>query len=307
VTFLPALAGEAVPWPGSRRLTSRRDIKRGIAGQDALMEPLQIRSRFDAKFGGEPGARLAKHGERVGLPAAAVAGEHQQPDQPLPQRVLRHRGRQPGDRVLMAPAVKQRREPVFRGIQPLFLQPGSDLLRPDGPRDVGQRRPLPQRQRLIDFRHRKPPVSRQAGVRRHPAEPVHVHPLAINVQAVTVSAPCQARVRNPAKCLAQPGDQYLDAVACRARRVGIPHGAGQVFRRHDAPGLQGQQPEYQALLRRARRQPLPTAPCPDRSKQPEVDLVSHPGPSGYENRICRSIICKITQSQQVVTDCPEKP
>jgi hypothetical protein len=52
------------------------------------MRTLQLRAGIDAQFVGDPAAEPLVPVKRVGMPAGPVQREHQQLDQPFPDRVI---------------------------------------------------------------------------------------------------------------------------------------------------------------------------------------------------------------------------
>ena len=55
----------------------------GVLAQHRLLELAEVRPGFDAQLADKQLARAAEQLERVGLPAAAVQGEHEQRARPL--------------------------------------------------------------------------------------------------------------------------------------------------------------------------------------------------------------------------------
>lgn len=58
-----------------------------VAAQNRLVQTLQFRSRINAQLLGEDGPNTPIVGERIGLPAAPVQGQHVLSRQPFIQRM----------------------------------------------------------------------------------------------------------------------------------------------------------------------------------------------------------------------------
>ena len=138
--------------------------------EDRLGEGPQLRRRVDAQLVGQPAAQPVVERERVRLPPAPVERDHEQPVQPLAQRV---QGRQPlqvGDRLAVPAELEQELQPIFERADPQLLQARALGLDPLGVADVAQGRPPPEGKRLVDQRPGRPrdPSGRpaRAAVRR---------------------------------------------------------------------------------------------------------------------------------------------
>ena len=105
-------------------------------------------ARVDAQLLGEQPAGVGVHGERLGLPAAAVQRQHQQLAQPLAQRVRGGQRGQLGDGLGVAAQLQVEVEPGLEELEPPLLQPGA-LGLGVRPGHAGQRLAVPQAQRLL--------------------------------------------------------------------------------------------------------------------------------------------------------------
>ena len=73
--------------PSSRR---GGHAQRRVVGQDLLLELLQLQSRVEAELVRQPSPDPLVRGERIGLAAVAVQGDHQQRPEALAQRMHVH-------------------------------------------------------------------------------------------------------------------------------------------------------------------------------------------------------------------------
>ena len=102
----------------------------------------QVEAGIDAEFLGQYALSFLVHAQGIGLSAAAVQRDHQQPAHPLPQWLVRHHRAQIGHDLLM-PAERQQDVRSFLGSQGAqFGQPRS-LGLGEGPGHRGERDPAP--------------------------------------------------------------------------------------------------------------------------------------------------------------------
>ena len=127
----------------------RRALEAGILDEHAALEVLQRRARVDPELVGERAPERLVARERLGLAARAVEGEHLLRAKALAQRVtgderleLTHHLGVATDREVGLDAPLERREPEL--LEASGLGVGERL------RELGQRRPAPQRQRAPD-------------------------------------------------------------------------------------------------------------------------------------------------------------
>ncbi len=119
---LPGLSGlpgvPGVPGPGRFR-----GVEGGVLPQDELVQPAQPRAGVHAEGVGEQHPPLLEGAQRVGLPVAAVQGEHERGAQALAERLGGHEGRQAlGELVVPAEGQVQAGGELL-GLQPLLVQP----------------------------------------------------------------------------------------------------------------------------------------------------------------------------------------
>jgi hypothetical protein len=113
--------------PGRRGLYRRRGGRRGracwhlqggVAGQDRLLQAAQLRAWLQAELVPQRAPCGPVVGERLGLPAGPVAGEHQLRLQPFPYRVG---GAQLAQQPVVRTASELGLDPVLHGDQPQLL------------------------------------------------------------------------------------------------------------------------------------------------------------------------------------------
>jgi hypothetical protein len=148
-------AGRAGPWlSGARRHGAGRDHagRHGaVLGQQLGVQLAQLRARVDAELLGDHAAGPAVDLERLGVPARAVQRPHQQQPQPLPQRVVGDQPAQLRDRVQVSTAGELRLDAQLGRVEVDLGEPLGLRLDQRRRRDVGQRRAVPQGQRLAEL------------------------------------------------------------------------------------------------------------------------------------------------------------
>ena len=90
--FQPGQVLLAAQEAGQRRgqvMPRRKRRRRNLLPQHRLLQPAQLLPRFQPQLGGQhvPGPPVGR--QRISLPLGPVQRQHQQPPQPLPQRILR--------------------------------------------------------------------------------------------------------------------------------------------------------------------------------------------------------------------------
>lgn len=202
--------GGCCRWAGRRR-------DRFGAAEHRPVQALQFRARVDAEFLGEHVSQMLVVGEGIGLPAAAVRGEHVLGGRPLVQRVggaPLGEGRQ--QRGVLAHSQPQVGAVQFRG--PLLLAEGfAGRVEPGGV-DTGERFAPPQLQRLPEQCHRPRVVVALPGRSEQLAEPVHVDRRLVGGEHMSAALSAGDHSRQQP---AQPGH-----VAVQGLRGALPHTPG---------------------------------------------------------------------------------
>ncbi|GGZ14169.1 hypothetical protein GCM10010327_51470 [Streptomyces nitrosporeus] len=134
-----------------------------VGPEDALLEAGQPGVRIDPQLLGEepPGVRV--HGERLGLPATAVQGDHQELAEAFAQGVGGGERGQFGDGLRVVAHLQVQVQAGLDELEAPFLQAGA-LVVGVGPGDGGQHLAVPQAEELDDQRARPVPVPAGAGL-----------------------------------------------------------------------------------------------------------------------------------------------
>ncbi len=234
------------------------------------MQRAELRARIDAQLLDQQLPDLGEAGQRLGLTAAPVEGEHPQFAQVLAERVLGDQGVQRVQDLGVPAQFQAEFQPGLGGGQPPLRQPAALLF---GVRsgDAEQRLALPQGQRGRE------PVVGGLGLTRRPqplglgdfgGEGVHVHRegrIARGTQGVAVADGDQ----DGSGCAAGPprfeyGPQPRGVGAYRTDRVvrdlTAPQVAHHLLQRDRLTGPQQQRGEQRDLLRRADLELRPVPP-----------------------------------------------
>jgi hypothetical protein len=181
------------------------ELERGIVAQDRLLEALELRGRLDPELLDQRVACSAIGLERVGLPAGPVQREHQLAPRPLAQWVLAHECLQLGDERTVVSELELRLEQLLASGGAKLFEARNLGLRERLERELGERRPTPERQCLAE--HSRPSFGRAFW--RLPDEPLE----AVGVDVVPIDGEyVPRRTRHQqlgAERLAQLGDEVL--------------------------------------------------------------------------------------------------
>ena len=101
----------------------------GILTENRLLELHDRPARLEAELLHQHAPRVLVGLQRLGLPAAAVQGEHQLPAQPLAQRMTGDEGLELGDDLAVASEREVGLDPFLDGGQAELLEAGDLLLR----------------------------------------------------------------------------------------------------------------------------------------------------------------------------------
>ena len=178
--------------------------------------------------------------ERLGLASRPIQREHQLPAQALAQRMLGDERLELAHELAMAAIREVRINRVLERAQPQLLQPPD---RRRGERlvgDVGQRRPVPERERLAS-----------GAIRDEPLEAAHVE--VVRRDAQLVAAPARedlggVPVTGSVEQLAQPRNVLLEHLRRARRRLLAPQRLDQLVGRHGPVRVQREHGQQRALL-----------------------------------------------------------
>jgi hypothetical protein len=215
------------------------EVEFGVVHEDRLFEPLERRARFDPELVDERAARRLVGLERFRLTTRAVEREHHMAAKALAQRMQRDQLFELADELGMAAlrevgfdALFERRESEFFEARDLGL--GERLVR-----ELRQRRPAPERERLL-----VPPLANE------PFEAVHVDLVWVDAQDVAGRLRGEHPVREH---LAQPRDVHLHARDGGLGRALAPEFIDEAVARNDLVRVQEEHGEECALFRAAER------------------------------------------------------
>ena len=241
-----------------------------VLAEDCALQLLQDRARIEAEILGEDFARRAVHLERIRLAVAAVEREHPLLEEPLAIRVLCGDRFELGDDGVVAAAGElgvvaklERAEPQL--LEALGLGRAPDLLR-----QVGERRPAPDRERLAQV------VGRVVGAASLESRPAAIEGAleAVEVELVLadddpVAAAGRLDPLGPERA-AQPVHIDLQRLDGGCGRCLPPEPVDELLGRDHAPPVDEQQREQAALFRRSERGRLVVEQCLNRPQNAEL-------------------------------------
>ncbi len=276
----PGHAGRtARPVRAARAVPSARagQVQRGVQARDLLVNAGQVEAGIDAEFLGQHALCVLVHAQGIGLPAAAVQGDHQQPAHPLPQRLVRHHPGQVGHDLLVA-AERQQDVRAFLGGQGAQFGQPRPLGLGKGPGHRGERDPAPQPKRGVERGHRPGRVSALAQLARPPQVLLERHGVRLaRYQVQHVAGPGRDEdaalpPRGAARLddAAQPGDIGVDPALGAGRRLMPPDRVDEFAAGDHAVRAHGQDAEDRLLSRLAQAQLLVTFPGHHRAKHADA-------------------------------------
>ena len=248
-----------------RRLPRRRRELRVLA-EDRPLELLQLPPRLDAQLVDEQPPGGANRLERLRLPAGAVERQREPAPQALAVGMLGDRGLELGHDGGVGAQLEAGVRLQLEGGEPQLLEPRRGRPRHRLVREVGERRPRPERQRAPDLVLRLGgPARRQRalGLREQPLEARRVELVGLEPDPVAAAVsldPVRAE-RAP-----QPVHVHLQRPVSRLRRLLAPERLGEVPVRHDLAAVQEQLGQQRPLLRRPERDGLPVCDGTHRSQ-----------------------------------------
>jgi hypothetical protein len=270
---------------GPQRARRGGRFQRWILPQDGGFQIAQRLAGIDSQLLGKGGPQPLVGGERVGLAPAAVQRQHQLGVDLFIQRVLGHHLFQVGHQLRMLSG----REPRLGQAPPDLLvqqvQPSRLFLQPGQSRDVRQRAPAPQRQRLAQVPGTARGISRLGALPQEPLGQLHIGAVITQVQNVAGRAGEDRGLA--AQDTAQVRHVTLQRVQ-RGRRCGLaPHDIHQAVGADGLAVMQRQGGE-DGLPPQAAHRPRPTVPHDiNRPKQP----YSHDGPRSPSLADLYSVTC----------------
>ena len=244
--------------------------QRRIVLEDPPLQRAELLARLHPGLLDDRETCLLVGGERVEPPVGAVERQHLQPAQALVRRMLARQRVELADRLPVQPELELRLEPHLERVQPLLLQTTDRILRKAPVREIRQRRPRPERERLAQRARPLP--------RRHPSRLPHQSLEAAGVDRVGVDPkPVAGRPRLEglgAEQLPQARDAVLHVGRRRRRRSPLPQLVDQPVERHHVVRLQEKQRHQRALLRPTQPDRQTPHTSLQRAQHAELDLWS---------------------------------
>ena len=233
----------------------RLELERLVLLEDPPLELAKLAARFDPELLDELRARVLERLEGVRLPTRAVEREHELRPQPLAKWVLAHKRLELSDERGGASELKVRRDAILER-DDASLREARDLrLREVRVREVCERRPAPQRERL---RERRGSGLGLGGLELSTAfvgealEDRRVEGALVQDEAVAGSGRFDLAL---AERLAEAGDVDVDRLDRGARRVRSVERGDDAIGGHDPATLEGQDGQERLLLRTEREAP----------------------------------------------------
>ena len=220
-----------------------------------MLQPLQGRARLDPELVDERVACLPVGAEGLGLPAAAVEGEHPLPVELLHQGVFGDELLELADHAVVAAERELAVDPVHHGGEAQLLEPLDVGARVRLEAEAGEDAAAPERERLLERPRRLLDRARcglGTGRGDHALEPERVELVGRQLEQIAVRA---GRNRAPVagECLAQLGDVHLNRLHGRGRRPLPPELVDEPVARDDLVRAEEQHGEERLLLGGAER------------------------------------------------------
>ncbi len=230
-----------------RRAPGRREVERGILGEDGELEPTQLGPRLDRERVHERLTTCAVDLERLGLPPGAVEREHQLAPRALPERVRRDERVQlledvrvmPEGEVGLDPVLERREAQLLEPIGGLRRERLADEIREGRSAPLGERVPQQLRTAGEIARRDRPAARGRAGLE---AEEIERR----GRRFEEISGLARLDGRRPER-LAEPRHVDLHGGGGRRRRILPPQLVDDPVGGHDPVGVEEEQREDRSL------------------------------------------------------------
>ena len=186
--------------------------------QDRPLQRMQLLARVEAELVAQDSPRVAIHVERVGLPAGSVERDHQVAAQALAERMRANKRFELRDEVAMVAERELEVNPPLDAREAKLLETLDLVLGKVVVREVGQRRPAPERKRLVQLRSSRPALERSR-FGKELLEVARVYVLGRDFQAVAGSDRLH-RLRP--ELFAKARDVSLQGLGRGVRRLAMP-------------------------------------------------------------------------------------
>ncbi len=262
-----------------------RRRRRDFLPQHGPLQLTQLRTGFQPQLPGQhrPGPPVG--GQRIGLPLTPVQRQHQQPPQPLPQRMLGDQALQFPGHLRMQPSRQVRLQPALHRDQPELLQAAAFQRQRLHIQHVRQRAAAPQRQRLpetITRGRRLIPASRRLALSHQPLKPAGIHQTGVDADGVPAATRDQRRLRLQRR--PQPGHIRPQRLRRPGRCPAPPEIFDQPPSRNYPAHVQQQQCQHRPLPRAAQRDVAAGPHRLHRAQKPQLEhhpASRRPAPRGH--------------------------
>jgi hypothetical protein len=255
--------------PPARRGRDEELVKVAALVENRCFEVAQLAARLQPELVPESGARPLVGAQRVGLTTRAIQGQHEQPPQPLTERMLGHSGFPRADRFPVPAAGDLRFEPELDGDGPQLVEAADLGLRERFGGDIGQRRSPPQPQCLAHDLARMRGVTRlerRSALLDQAFEADAVDTVGVDVEEVAGASGDDYRAQHPA----QLGYVVLEHARAGRGRASRPQVLDQAVAGHHLAVMDDQVDQQCPLLGAARRDRLAIVQHLHRPQDPEL-------------------------------------
>ena len=216
--------------------------------QDRLLELPQLRRRLEPLLLDEHATRTPVRVERIRLTTGRIQGAHQLAREPLAQRMLGDERLDLRRHARVVAQLELRLEPVLGRSEPQRLEPRGGRRSEGVPRELAERRPAPQSERLAQNGGRllrAPVVDRCTALEGEPLEPVRVDQLRFHDERVGTAVRMD---RVAAEDRSQVRHEHVERIARRRGRLPVPEILEQALTRHGPVHMQEQVEQERPLL-----------------------------------------------------------
>ena len=204
-------------------------VERRVVAQDRLLQALQLRRGLEPELLIQPPPPARVDLERVALAPAAIQRQHQQADQPLTRRILGAQLLELGDHKRVLAVGQPRIDALLQRGDAQLLQPRDLCLRERLKPHIGQRRPTPEPQRVIEQPPRRrliAPHTRRPRLTDQRLEAPRVDSVGLDHEPITRRNRLQRRTGGTERA-PQPRHRHLQATQRLRRRRPRPKRLGR--------------------------------------------------------------------------------
>jgi hypothetical protein len=257
--------------------SARRGLERTVLPQHGLFEPTEAFAGLHPQFLDQNVPRLLERFECLGLPSAAIQGEHQLTAGTLAERVLADERLELGNHLIVLTQREPRFDDFLTRVDPKLLEPSDSGLRERLVGEFGQRLASPERFRLpehgqclsgVTVRQRRP------GALIQTFETIGVELIDLQLEDVA-GGPRDQAIARPLKRSPKPRDEDLQRVVGGRRGRLSPDLVYESINRNDLVGVKPEHSEDRALTTTAKLGQHAIGADLDGPKDPELELRPH--------------------------------